>query len=150
MSRKSGNRFSDKDMRKSKKIDRIPIQPNRDGLAVEQPALRIPHKYSARSPGRGIAYATRLHDLYSRKQTNRRSERREVHMRKRVIVGLADGLVDVWRRLQLPFTRALTVETSFVKAAIASKPGQNRPRNGQRHVKSSRYRVGNARQEPNL
>jgi hypothetical protein len=54
-------------------------------LAVEQPSLRIPHKCSARSPGRGIAYATRLHDLYPRKQTDRRSERCEVHMRKRVI-----------------------------------------------------------------
>jgi hypothetical protein len=39
-------------------------------------------------------------------------------MHKRVIVGLADALVDVWRRLQLPFTRALAVETSFAKAAI--------------------------------
>jgi hypothetical protein len=61
-------------------------------------------------------------------------------MRKRVIVGLADALVDVWRRLQLPFTRALTVETSFVKAAIASEPRQNRPRSGRPHVKSSCYR----------
>ena len=40
-------------------------------------------------------------------------------MRKRGIVGLAEALVDVWRRLQLPFTRALAVETSFAKAAIA-------------------------------
>jgi hypothetical protein len=32
MSRKSGNRFSDKDMRKQEKLERIPIRPNRDAL----------------------------------------------------------------------------------------------------------------------
>ena len=32
MSRKSGNRFSEKDMRHSTNLERIPIQPNRDAL----------------------------------------------------------------------------------------------------------------------
>jgi hypothetical protein len=32
MSRKSGNRFSEKDMRQSRKLERMPIQPNRDAL----------------------------------------------------------------------------------------------------------------------
>jgi hypothetical protein len=32
MSRKSGNLFSDKDMRQSTNLERIPIQPNRDAL----------------------------------------------------------------------------------------------------------------------
>jgi orotate phosphoribosyltransferase-like protein len=49
-------------------------------------------------------------------------------------------LVDIRRRLQLPFTRALAVETSLAKAAVASEPRQNRPRSGRRHVKSSRFR----------
>jgi hypothetical protein len=32
MSRKSGNRFSDKDMRKSRNLERIPVRSNRDAL----------------------------------------------------------------------------------------------------------------------
>lgn len=32
MSRKSGNRFSEKDMRKLKEVERITIQPNGDAL----------------------------------------------------------------------------------------------------------------------
>jgi hypothetical protein len=40
MSRKSGNRFSEKDMRKSKKLERVTIQPNRDALWHPPRALR--------------------------------------------------------------------------------------------------------------
>ena len=32
MSRKSGDRFSEKDMRQSTNLERIPVQPNRDAL----------------------------------------------------------------------------------------------------------------------
>ena len=43
MSRKSGNRFSERDMRQSTKLERIPIQSNRDALWLARRA----------GPGRG-------------------------------------------------------------------------------------------------
>ncbi len=99
------------------------------GLAVEQPPLRIPHKCSARSPGRGIAYATRLRDLYSRKQTDRRSERREVphaqtsDRRPRRGIGrcLASTAVAV-------HARAGSGDVLRESSNRASEPRQNRPR----------------------